>query len=106
MSHGCIIVIGPEHAQLIASQGWSKQDVRQFLWEHFGKRKADLRRFGKLHVDFEHEPEDAFIRSAPGPETIWLIVAGANNGGVSTVCPTFTIGRGRDVTRAIRPARG
>src|SRR5205823_4631826 len=46
MQHSCIVVMGPEHAQLIARQGWSKQDVKQFLWEHFGKHKSDLRRFG------------------------------------------------------------
>jgi hypothetical protein len=102
MNHSCIVVIGPEHAQLIARQGWSKQDVRQYLWEHFGKTKAELRRFGKLHRDFEQEPEEAFIRSGVGPEPIWVIVAGANNGGVSTVCPAFTHDRGRDVTRPIK----
>lgn len=101
MLHSCIVVMGPEHAQLIARAGWSKQDVRQFLWERFGKKKADLRRFGKLHADFETEPDEAFINSSPGVDNVWLIVAGANNGGVSTVCPTFTIGRGRDVTREI-----
>lgn len=101
MNHGAIVVMGPEHAQLIAHQGWSKRDVRQYLWEHFGKTKAELRRYGKLHRDFEAEPEDAFIRSSQSVDTIWLIVAGASNAGVSTVCPTFTIGRGRDVTREI-----
>jgi len=102
LNHSCIVVMGPEHAQLIARQGWSKQDVRQYLWEHFGKTKAELRRFGKLHRDFEQEPGEAFIHSGVGPEPIWVIVAGANNGGVSTVCPAFTHDRGRDVTRPIK----
>lgn len=103
MDHGAIVVMGPEHAQLIARQGWSKRDVKRYLLEHFGKTKADLRRYGKLHRDFASEPEHAFIRSALTENTIWLIVAGASNAGVSTVCPTFTIGRGRDVTRAVQP---
>ncbi|HET6316170.1 MAG TPA: hypothetical protein VFG86_06915, partial [Chloroflexota bacterium] len=60
MDHSCIVVMGPEHAQLIAHRGWSKQDVKQYLWERFGKHKSELRRYGKLHVDFESEPEDAF----------------------------------------------
>jgi hypothetical protein len=102
INHSCIVVMGPEHAQLIARQGWSKSDVKHYLWERFGKTKAELRRYGKLHADFQDEPEDAFIRSASGPERIWLIVAGANNGGVSTVCPGHTIGRGRDVTREVK----
>ena len=28
-----VLVIGPEHARTIAGDGWSKRDVRQFLWE-------------------------------------------------------------------------
>jgi hypothetical protein len=103
--HGAVVVMGPEHAQVIARQGWSKKDVRQYLWEHFGKTKAELRRYGKLHKDFEDEPEDAFIRSSPSVDNIYLIVAGASNAGVSTVCPSITIGRGRDVTRVIERAR-
>jgi len=105
MNHGCIVVMGPEHAQLIAGQGWSKRDVREYLWARFGKTKAELRRFGKLHDDFAAAPESAFIQSGTSVDNIWLIVAGAANAGVSTVCPTFTIGRGRDVTRAIDDSR-
>jgi len=28
-----VLVIGPEHARTIAADGWSKSEVRQFLWE-------------------------------------------------------------------------
>jgi len=107
MLHGALVVMGPEHAQLIARRGWSKQDCKQFLFEQFGKRKHDLRRMGKLHPDFEAEAEDAFIRVTSSPDWIILVVAGANNGGVSTVCPSITIGReiGRNATQIIRPGR-
>ena len=93
MSHGAIVVMGPEHAGFIAGRGWSKQDVKQYLFERFGKTKAELRRYGKLHPDLLDEPEDAFIRSSTGLEAILLFVAGANNAGVSTVCPSITVGR-------------
>jgi hypothetical protein len=93
MGHGCIVVMGPEHAQLIAARGWSKRDVRQFLFDHFGKTKQELRRYGKLHPELADEPEDAFIRSASSLDSVLLIVAGANNAGVSTVCPSITVGR-------------
>jgi hypothetical protein len=102
MNHGCIVVMGPEHAQLIAGQGWSKRDVKQFLLEHFGRTRAELQRFGKDHPDLAQEPSSAFIRHSLTADTIYLVVAGANNAGVSTVCPSITIGRGRDVTREIQ----
>jgi hypothetical protein len=28
-----VLVVGPEHARTIAGDGWSKREVRQFLWE-------------------------------------------------------------------------
>jgi hypothetical protein len=91
--HGALVVLGPEHAQLIARRGWSKHDVKQFLFAHFGKTKRELRRMGKLHPDQASDDEDAFIRSSASPDSIVVIVAGANNAGVSTVCPSITIGR-------------
>ena len=89
--HGAVVAMGPEHAQIIARQGWSKQDVKQFLWENFGKTKRELRRFGKVSQELENELEDAFIHSAWSPDSILLVVAGANTAGVSTVCPSITM---------------
>jgi hypothetical protein len=107
MLHGAVVVMGPEHAQLIAARGWSKQDCKHYLFEHLGKPKHQLRRMGKLHADFEAEAEDAFIQATSSPDWIMLVVAGANNGGVSTVCPSITIGReiGRNATQVIHPGR-
>jgi len=105
--HGAVVVIGPEHAQLLAARGWSKQACKQFLWENFGKRKRDLRRIGKLHSSLASESEDAFIRSASSAQNIIVVVSGANNAGVSTVCPSITTAReiGKNATQLIRPAR-
>lgn len=101
---GAVVVMGPEHAQLIASRGWSKQDCKQFLFEHFGKRKSELRAMGKLNASFDSEPEEAFIPHASSVKNVMLVVAGANNAGVSTVCPSITIGReiGKNGTQLIR----
>ncbi|MFC2042439.1 UGSC family (seleno)protein, partial [Chloroflexota bacterium] len=33
MEQNPILAVGPEHAQLIASAGWSKDDLRQAIWE-------------------------------------------------------------------------
>jgi hypothetical protein len=91
--HGAVVVMGPEHAQIIAKQGWSKQDVKQFLWENFGKSKTELRRFGKVARELAGITDDAFIHTGGSPDSILLVVSGANNAGVSTVCPSFTVGR-------------
>ena len=90
--HSAIVVIGPEHAQILASQGWSKQDVRRFLFENYTQSKRDLLRFGKLHPEFAAEADDAPIPMGRSPEAITIVVAGANNAGVSTICTALGSG--------------
>ncbi|HEU0166244.1 MAG TPA: hypothetical protein VFS62_00600 [Chloroflexota bacterium] len=109
LGHSAVLVVmGPEHAELLASRGWSKERVRQFLFEHCGRRLGELRRMGKGEfeeligtpgeyrlVDESHRPmpgaatlpDDHFVRFCGATDDILLVVAGANNAGVSTVVP-------------------
>ena len=83
-----VVAMGPEHANIIASKGWTKQAVREFLYENWGRRISDLKRFGKV-IDLEDQPDDAFIKNSESPDSISLVVTGASNAGVSTVCLSF-----------------
>jgi len=97
---GYAVVMGPEHAQLLARNGWSRPDVKRFLWEHWGRRRGDLRRLGLYRAEGDGtDPlagtgamldgsDDEFIRFGDSPDSILLVVAGAPNAGVSTVIPT------------------
>jgi len=87
-NNGAVVVMGPEHAQIVAAGGWTKQQVREFLYEHYGRRIADLRRFGKV-IELEDEPDDRFVHSGRAPEALTIVVAGASNAGVSTVGTSF-----------------
>lgn len=122
MNYGVVpltVVMGPEHANLLARQGWTKAQAKQFIWERFGRTVGDMRRMGR--GDFEEEnpgfyifvdhaahnrmpgaenfTDETFIRFCPTPDDILLVVAGANNAGVSTVVPAFL---GKPNTVAIR----
>lgn len=106
----CTVVMGPEHAQLLADEGWSKQQAKDFLWENWGRRKGDLRRFGLLHEDptrpdplsgpaSPDAPDDEFQRFGESPDSVVLVVAGANNAGVSTVIPAVQpLDHSKDIT--------
>lgn len=98
---GYTVVMGPEHAQLLARRGWSRDDVTQFLWENWGRTKSDIRRCGLLHDDL-YAPESAgplsnevapdsvdddFVHFGKSPQSLLLVVAGSRNAGVSTVVP-------------------
>jgi hypothetical protein len=112
---GYTVVMGPEHAQLLARNGWSKRQAKEFLWEHWGRRRGDLRRLGLYHEMGDGtdplsgtgaNPEgddDEFVRFGESADSMLLVVAGANNAGVSTVVPTV---RALFHSREIEEARG
>lgn len=96
------LVLCPEHAQLLAGAGLSKQDVRRWLVDHTRRSTADLAAVGKnalverggrgVRVD---RPEE----SQPGADQVFadasaqqlpILVAGARNAGISTVVRLFT----------------
>ncbi|NEK57617.1 hypothetical protein GCU56_07000 [Geodermatophilus sabuli] len=103
------VVIGPEHAQQMAAQGFSKQDVKEFLVEHSGRTAGDLRRAGRgsatarsaaarpqagtiLAVeenDDDAVPDDQIVTLIQSPDDVVVVVAGAANAGVSTVAQTL-----------------
>jgi hypothetical protein len=113
------LVLSPEHAHVFARAGWSKADVRQFVYEHAGRTRAELAAVGKdaisrstrwrLPADHpEAMPDgrpDEFVRVLNSPEALLTVVAGANNAGVSAVAETFGPRGGRPpITRIERKA--
>ena len=83
-----VLVIGPEHARTIAGDGWSKPDVRQFLWEEMRVR-AGSQMVAKLRE----------------PGHIRLVVAGGTAGRFSAWIPGWPF-PGSPSTMVIKPIRG
>jgi hypothetical protein len=102
-----IVVLAPEHAHVFDGAGWSKQDLRRFLHEHalvdretlaaVGKDAVSMRTKWRLAADHpDAVPDDAEVDAESGavrvlnsPGAIQVIVAGANNAGVSAVIETM-----------------
>ncbi|MEV5411350.1 hypothetical protein AB0K60_21225 [Thermopolyspora sp. NPDC052614] len=102
-----LLVLGPEHAQMFASAGWGKQDVRRYVYEKAVNSRALLKAHGKDAISrrsrwrLPSDHPDAIPDTAAGtdtpdlvpalnsPEAILIAVAGANNAGVSTIVETF-----------------
>jgi hypothetical protein len=108
-----LFVLGPEHATTIAAEHWSKQDVRQYLYETVRRPARDLvpgpdgAETGRLkNLALEgHAPDDR-IAKFPSPEEIVIIVAGGTAGRFSAVVPGWMGGEmgSRPVTRRIEEA--
>jgi hypothetical protein len=102
---GCL-VLGPEHAALFDRAGWSKADVRQYVYEQATNTRSRLAEVGKDAVsrrtrwrlpaghpdavpDTAAEAGVDVVPVLNSPEALLLVVAGANNAGVSAVAETF-----------------
>lgn len=106
---GCVgtgdvaVVLGPEHAAQIAGDGFSRADVREFLFRHARNHVGDMRdrAMWKMHempdwIDLTDD--DAEVPIVGAPEEILVLVAGGA-GKHSAFIPTF--GLSRSVTRRI-----
>jgi hypothetical protein len=72
-----LVILNPEHADVIARAGWRRADVQEFLWQTARNARADLAGRG---AKSEWPPAwDRWDRLpvVPSPERIWVVVAGA-----------------------------
>jgi hypothetical protein len=84
------LVLGVEHAQLLAGHGFAKRDVQQWLYERCVRSHEDLDRVGK-GLDGRTGPGiDGYgLRMLPSPEQLLIVVAGARNAAMSMVVRPF-----------------
>ncbi|MDP2916330.1 MAG: hypothetical protein Q8O16_00200 [Dehalococcoidia bacterium] len=82
---GMVILFGPEHAATIARDGYSKEDVKRFIFENAMTPLENLVRGGVWYIVYEHQPErikkmvadkTPMIPEFDRPEQITISVAG------------------------------
>jgi len=79
-----VFVICPEHAEMFRAAGWTKQQLRRFMFDAVHKPAAELRR-GET-TPFVHAADPAAqVPKWASPEAIVLIVAGGEAGRYSAV---------------------
>lgn len=105
----CALLLGPDHARLLADHGYSRRDVQRWLYEHAGRTVADLRRAGKDGLGADNGVRYAtgtapaapggeeFVRFLPSPESVPVVVTGAPGAAMSMVGRIFGAWSGRSV---------
>jgi AhpC/TSA family len=79
-----VFVVCPEHAEMFRGAGWTKQRLREFMFEAVRKPAAELRR-GET-TPFVHAADPgALVPKWASPEAIVLLVAGGEAGRYSAV---------------------
>ncbi len=121
-----LLVLVPEHAEVFANAGWSKDDLRNFIFEHTVRDRSELAAVGKdalshrtrWRLSSSHPdsmPDTASgtdtpdtVRLLSHPTSIQIMVAGADNAGVSAIVEIFTLNPPRELpfSDAVVAAKG
>ncbi len=103
------VVLGLEHAQTIGKHGWSRSDVRNYLYVNHGNRFIDLaygHRYGKVYnrnlPKYYKRNDDTRIPIVHSPDHIHLFVMGGEAGRFSVLIP----GWGHMSTPVLRSIEG
>lgn len=82
---GMVILLGPEHAATIANEGFSKEDVKKFIFENAKTPRENLLRSGLWQIVYQHQSEwirkqvndnVPMIHEFDSPDEITITVAG------------------------------
>jgi len=114
-----LVTLNPLNAEEFAKRGWTKGDVRQYLWEHARRSIGDVRACGVVHEQFRKMERDAGryplrydlanpttkVPVTRDPEDIHIVVAGGRSY-FAAVLPGWGGFGGYAVTRPIRRPGG
>ena len=98
-----VLVIAGEHMRVIARDGYSKDDIRRFCFEHAQISAADLKRINLRAGEIAPEDETMKQPLVPAPQDFIVVAAGGRAGGLSAFIPGWGSKKNTEmVTRGIR----
>jgi hypothetical protein len=100
--HYCLVLAG-EHMRTIAADGWSKADIRQFVFENTQNTVAHLKRTERLAGPIKPGDETALRPLLMSPDDILVVAAGGRAGAFSAYIPGWSSRKSSEcVTKLIR----
>ena len=111
-----LVVVSPSMARTLAAEGWTRQQVQEFLWQNARRRLGDIRvePDGSPAIDrsshYEWWPDwidqadpESRVPVTASPDAIHVIVSGADSIPCAAVCPSWGHLGGFAMTRALPP---
>jgi hypothetical protein len=97
------LVIAGEHMRTIAKSGWTKADIRRFLFEHTRNSAAHLKRTHRMSGELGPGDETLMRPLVESPDDILVVAAGGRAGTFSAYIPGWGSKRSCEaVTVAVR----
>ncbi len=94
------LVIGKQTRDVIAAAGWSKRDVRQYVFESARVKRAEWRGVGKGAIAPRQDEEKVYT-ALRSPDDLLVVAAGGPAGGFCAVVPPWYGAKSLAVTAAI-----
>jgi hypothetical protein len=94
------VVIPPQLRAVFHDGGWSKADVRQFVYDHAVVTRSDWERVGKRAVVSDKNRHFEY-RALPSPDHLLVISAGGEAGGFAAVIPPWLGPKSAAVTAGV-----
>ena len=96
-----VVVLSPEHVGYLRAAGWSKEQVKTYLWERARRPASHWVEARRLPAEAARHSEEK-VGVVRNPEGVTLLVAGGAAGGFSDIIPLWGGGAGsRSVTRPV-----
>jgi hypothetical protein len=94
------IVIAKQQREILAAAGWSKQDVRQYVFESARVKRGEWRTVGKGAIAGRKD-EEKIHTALRSPDDLLVVAAGGPAGGFGAVVPPWYGAKSLAVTRRI-----
>lgn len=111
-----LVVVGPRAAMTLANEGWTKREVKEFIFENARKPASKLKRVAAATSDeiggaprwpkwLDPADDEAMFPVMRKPEDIHITVAGGWGAGLAfcAICPGWGVHGGHAQTRAVIP---
>jgi hypothetical protein len=101
-----VVVLAGEHVRTMAGAGWSKTDIKKYVFDHTRVSLAHLKRTERRAGPITPEDERTQRPLVADPEDIMVVAAGGRAGAFSCYIPGWSSRRtSSSVTRLIRDRR-
>jgi hypothetical protein len=98
-----VVVLAGEHMRTVAAGGWTKADIKKYVYEHTQNSVAHLKRTDRLPGPVSPEDETTLRSLVASPEDVLVVAAGGRAGAFSAYIPGWGSRRWSDaVTKEIR----
>jgi hypothetical protein len=94
------LVIPKQHREIFAAAGWSKQNIRDYVFEVARVKRSEWRTVGKAAVAGRKD-EDKVYRALRSPDDLLVVAAGGPAGGFGAILPPWYGNKSLAVTMPI-----